>query len=136
MYNIYRNKEKRKVKKQVKLMEQKMTYVAALALAIEAVQDEEVKEKLIALKAAQEKRATARKPRVNTAKLELADRAVEVMEAGVKYRAKDLADMLDVTTQKLAPAMKVAVKAGHVEKIIEKRVTFYQLAEDEVEEED
>ena len=136
MYNIYRNKEKRKVKKQVKLMEQKMTYVAALALAIEAVQDEEVKEKLIALKAAQEKRATARKPRVNTAKLELADRAVEVMEAGVKYRAKDLADMLDVTTQKLAPAMKVAVEAGHVEKIIEKRVTFYQLAEDEVEEED
>jgi gamma-glutamylcysteine synthetase len=136
MYNIYRNKEKRKVKKQVKLMEQKMTYVAALALAIEAVQDEEVKEKLIALKAAQEKRATARKPRVNTAKLELADRAVEVMEAGVKYRAKDLADMLDVTTQKLAPAMKVAVEAGHVEKIVEKRVTFYQLAEDEVEEED
>ncbi len=136
MYNIYRNKEKRKVKKQVKLMEQKMTYVAALALAIEAVQDEEVKEKLIALKAAQEKRATARKPRVNTAKLELADRAVEVMEAGVKYRAKDLADMLDVTTQKLAPAMKVAVEAGNVEKIVEKRVTFYQLAEDEVEEED
>ena len=136
MYNIYRNKEKRKVKKQVKLMEQKMTYVAALALAIEAVQDEAVKEKLIALKAAQEKRATARKPRVNTAKLELADRAVEVMEAGVKYRAKDLADMLDVTTQKLAPAMKVAVEAGHVEKIVEKRVTFYQLAEDEVEEED
>ena len=136
MYNIYRNKEKRKVKKKVKLMEQKMTYVAALALAIEAVQDEEVKEKLIALKAAQEKRATARKPRVNTAKLELADRAVEVMEAGVKYRAKDLADMLDVTTQKLAPAMKVAVEAGNVEKIVEKRVTFYQLAEDEVEEED
>lgn len=136
MYNIYRNKEKRKVKKQVKLMEQKMTYVAALALAIEAVQDEAVKEKLIALKAAQEKRATARKPRVNTAKLELADRAVEVMEAGVKYRAKDLADMLDVTTQKLAPAMKVAVEAGNVEKIVEKRVTFYQLAEDEVEEED
>lgn len=135
MYNIYRNKEKRKVKKQVKLMEQKMTYVAALALAIEAVQDEAVKEKLIALKAAQEKRVT-RKPRVNTAKLELADRAVEVMEAGVKYRAKDLADMLDVTTQKLAPAMKVAVEAGHVEKIVEKRVTFYQLAEDEVEEED
>lgn len=133
MYNIYRNKEKRKVKKQVKLMEQKMTYVAALALAIEAVQDEAVKEKLIALKAAQEKRAT-RKPRVNTAKLELADRAVEAMEAGVKYRAKDLADMLDVTTQKLAPAMKVAVEAGDVEKIVEKRVTFYQLAEDAVEE--
>jgi gamma-glutamylcysteine synthetase len=110
-------------------MEQKMTYVAALALAIEAVQDEAVKEKLIALKAAQEKRAT-RKPRVNTAKLELADRAVEIMEAGVKYRAKDLADMLDVTTQKLAPAMKVAVDAGKVEKVVEKRVTFYQLAEE------
>lgn len=133
MYNIYRNKEKRKVKKQVKLMEQKMTYVAALALAIEAVQDEAVKEKLIALKAAQEKRATARKPRVNTAKLELADRAVEAMEAGVKYRAKDLADMLDVTTQKLAPAMKVAVEAGEVEKVVEKRVTFYQLVEAEEE---
>lgn len=133
MYNIYRNKEKRKVKKQVKLMEQKMTYVAALALAIEAVQDEAVKEKLIALKAAQEKRATARKPRVNTVKLELADRAVEAMEAGVKYRAKDLADILDVTTQKLAPAMKVAVEAGEVEKVVEKRVTFYQLVEAEEE---
>ncbi len=115
-------------------MEQKMTYVAALALAIEAVQDEAVKEKLIALKAAQEKRATARKPRVNTAKLELADRAVEVMEAGVKYRAKELADMLEVTTQKLAPAIKVAVEAGEVEKIVEKRITYYQLAEDAVEE--
>lgn len=114
---------------------EKMTYVGALALAIEAVKDPAVKEKLIALKAQQEKRAATRKPRVNKAKLDLAGRAVMAMVPGTAYRAAELADLLDVTTQKLTPALGYLVEAGRVVRTVEKRVARYQLVEFEDEEE-
>ncbi len=109
---------------------EKMTYVGALALAIEAVADPAVKEKLIALKAQQEKRAGARKPRVNKAKLELAGRAAMAMVPGTAYRAAELADLLDVTTQKLTPALGFLVEAGRVVRTMEKRVAHYQLVDE------
>ncbi len=107
-------------------MENKMTYAIALENAIQAVGAEtEVGEKLIALKAQVERKAENRKPRVNKEKLELAERAVAMMEPGIAYRVAELAKMLEVSTQKLTPALGVAVENGTVEKIVEKRITKY-----------
>ena len=107
---------------------EKMTYAVALENAINAVNDTEVKEKLIALKEQLAKKATNRKPRVNQEKMELAEKVVAIMEADTNYRVAELAKMLDVSTQKLTPAMTVAVEGGQVEKHIEKRVALYRLA--------
>lgn len=108
-------------------MENKLTYAVALDSAIDVVEDVEVKEKLIALKAQLAKKAENRKPRINADKLALANQVVEVMETDTNYRVAELAKMLGVSTQKLAPALGVAVENGTVEKILEKRVTFYKL---------
>ena len=106
-------------------MENKLTYNEALENAINAVNDEEVKEKLIALQNQLAKKAENRKPRVNKEKIELAEKAIEVMESEHGYRVSELAKMLDVSTQKLTPALALAVNEGKIEKRIEKRVAFY-----------
>lgn len=108
-------------------MENKLTYAVALDSAIDVVEDVEVKEKLVALKAQLAKKAENRKPRVNAEKMELAEKVVAIMEADTNYRVAELAKMLDVSTQKLTPALAIAVENGTVEKILEKRVTFYKL---------
>lgn len=118
------NYQKERLK--VKIME-KITYAQALDSAIEVVEDVEVKEKLVALKAQLAKKAENRKPRVNAEKMELAEKVVAIMEADTNYRVAELAKMLDVSTQKLTPALAIAVENGAVEKILEKRVTFYKL---------
>ncbi len=106
---------------------EKITYAQALDSAIEVVEDVEVKGKLVALKAQLAKKAENRKPRVNAEKMELAEKVVAIMEADTNYRVAELAKMLDVSTQKLTPALAIAVENGAVEKILEKRVTFYKL---------
>lgn len=106
-------------------MENKLTYNEALEKAINAVNDEEVKEKLITLQNQLAKKAENRKPRVNKEKIELAEKAIEVMESEHGYRVSELAKMLDVSTQKLTPALTLAVNEGKIEKRIEKRVAFY-----------
>ena len=106
---------------------EKMTYATALETAINAIDDVDVKEKLTALKEQIEKKATNRKPRVNAEKIELANKAVEVMEPDVAYRVAELAKLLEVSTQKLTPALGVAIADGRVEKTIEKRVAFYKV---------
>jgi hypothetical protein len=109
-------------------MENKLTYNVALEQAIEAVgRDTETGMKLVALQEQLAHKAGTRKPRVNQAKLDLAEKVTEIMEVGVAYRTSELAEILEVSTQKLAPALKVAVENGTVEKIVEKRVAKYQL---------
>lgn len=109
-----------------------MTYAIALENAIKAVGAEtEVGEKLVALKAQIEAKAQNRKPRVNKEKVELTGKVVEAMEYGVDYKCAELAKVLGVSTQKLAPALKDAVKAGAVERHVEKRVALYRLVEGE-----
>lgn len=106
---------------------EKMTYAMALENAINAVENEDVKEKLMALKEQLAHKSANRKPRINQAKLDLAEKVVKVMEPETDYRVADLAKMLDVSTQKLTPAMTVAVEGGQIEKHIEKRVAKYRL---------
>lgn len=108
-------------------MENKLTYAVALDSAIEVVEDVEVKEKLVALKAQLAKKAENRKPRVNAEKMELAEKVVAIMEADTNYRVAELAKMLNVSTQKLTPALAIAVENGTVEKILEKRIAFYKV---------
>lgn len=108
-----------------------MTYIEALEFAIENIENQEVKEKLEQLLAAQVKKAVNRKPRVNKAKLELADQVAAIMEPGTDYRANDLAKMLDVATQRVTPALGFLVEAGQVGRRMEKRVALYTLVTDE-----
>lgn len=113
------------------MTEIKMTYADALDVAIGRVgMDTEVGMKLQALKDQLDRKAQNRKPRVNTAKIELADRAFAVMEKGVGYRVADLAKMLGVSTQKLTPAMGLLIEDGRVVKEIVKRVAFYTAQEE------
>ena len=105
----------------------KMTYAEALEIAIGAVEETAVKEKLEALKARVTAKAENRKPRVNAEKLALAEKALGLMEIGEKYRVAEIAKMLDVSTQKMTPAMGVLIEQGVVEKVTEKRVGFYRL---------
>lgn len=105
----------------------KMTYVEALTLAMNAVEDEAVFEKLGALRARLEAKAENRKPKVNAEKLALAEKALALMKPGERYRVAELAKELDVSTQKLTPAMGVLIDEGHVTKVTEKRVGFYTL---------
>lgn len=107
-------------------MEEKMTYAQALTVAIETVEDEAVKEKLEALKVRVTAKNENRKPHVNAEKLALAEKALGLMKVGEKYRVAELAKMLNVSTQKMTPAMAVLVEAGTVEKVTEKRVGFYR----------
>lgn len=106
---------------------EKMTYAVALENAINAVDNAEVKEKLTALKEQLAHKSANRKPRVNQAKLELAEQVVSIMEPEKDYRVAELAKALDVSTQKLTPAMKVAVEGGQIESHVEKRITLYRL---------
>ena len=106
-------------------MENKMTYVNAIEIAIGAVDNAEVKEKLGALKVQLERKAENRKPRVNKNKIELADKVYAIMEPGVAYRVAELAKVLGVSTQKLTPAMCLLIEDGRAQKAIEKRVAFY-----------
>lgn len=118
------------------MTEIKMTYADALDVAIGRVgMDTEVGMKLQALKDQLDRKAQNRKPRVNTAKIELAEKAYNIMEKGVAYRVADLAKMLSVSTQKLTPAMGLLLDDGRAVKEVVKRVAFYtaQDAEEEAE---
>ncbi len=106
-------------------MTEKMTYVHAIEIAIGAVEDVEVKEKLDALKVQLERKAEHRKPRVNKDKIELADKVYAIMEPGVAYRVAELGKVLGVSTQKLTPAMGLLIEDGRAQKVMEKRVAFY-----------
>lgn len=111
------------------MTETKMTYAVALENAIEAVGAETpVGEKLIALKEQLAHKAENRKPRINKEKAELAEKVVAIMEVGIAYRTAELAKILGVSTQKLTPALGVAVENGTIAKTVEKRVAKYTRA--------
>lgn len=103
-----------------------MTYVQAIDYVLENcdVEDAEVVEKLEALKGrlANQKR----KPKVNQARLDLADQAYEYMtaEPGEKFRVAELAKALEVSTQKLAAAI-ARDEQNRFHKVVEKRVSYY-----------
>ena len=108
----------------------KMTYVEALAIAINALEDAEAVEKLEALKAQLEKRNASR----GQTKAQKANEGLKaeilafVGEAGT-VRAGDVATHFGVSGQKASALLNQLVKAEALEKFVEKRVTFFKVAE-------
>ena len=108
----------------------KMTYVEALVIAINALEDAEAVEKLEALKAQLEKRNASR----GQTKAQKANEGLKaeilafVGEAGT-VRAGDVATHFGVSGQKASALLNQLVKAEALEKFAEKKVTFFKVAE-------
>ena len=108
----------------------KMTYVEALNVALEAVENAEVIEKLEALKAQLEKRNASK----GQTKAQKANEGLKteilafVGEAGA-VRAGDVATQFDISGQKASALLNQLVKAEALEKFAEKKVTFFKVAE-------
>ena len=107
-----------------------MTYVEALAIAINTLEDAEAVEKLEALKAQLEKRNASR----GQTKTQKANEGLKaeilafVGEAGT-VRAGDVATHFGVSGQKASALLNQLVKAEALEKFAEKKVTFFKVAE-------
>lgn len=108
----------------------KMTYVEALNVALEAVENAEVVEKLEALKAQLEKRNASR----GQTKTQKANEGLKaeilafVGEAGA-VRAGEVGTHFGVQVQKASALLKQLVEAGKLERYTEKKVTFFKVAE-------
>lgn len=108
----------------------KMTYVEALAIAINALENAEAVEKLEALKAQLEKRNASK----GQTKAQKANEGLKaeilafVGEAGA-VRAGDVATHFGVSGQKASALLNQLVKAEALEKFAEKKVTFFKVAE-------
>lgn len=109
----------------------KMTYSVAIDCALNGNVTDEVKEKLEALKAQLEKRNKGeRKPtkaqRENEAMKE--DFWAYVSENGAK-RANEVAVYFGISGQKASALLNALVKEGRLDKVVEKRVTYFRVAE-------
>ena len=109
----------------------KMTYAMAIDSAINGNVTEEVREKLEALKGQLAKRNSgSRKPtktqRENESMKE--DFWAYVSENGAK-RASEVAVYFGVSGQKASALLNALVKEGRLDKVVEKRVTYFRVAE-------
>ena len=122
-------------------MTEKMTYTKALETVIsagEGIYSAEVIEKLSALKASLEKRASAKVGKETKAQKEAREFTETVFKALSEQtegiRCKDLAELMSTETevikpQKISAAMSKLVKAGRVVKFEgEKKASFFKLA--------
>lgn len=105
----------------------KLTYAVALDVAINAVADEAVKEKLVALKAQIEKKNSAeRKP----TKAQVANDALkgEMLSFLVDaHTATEVAEQFGVSNQKASALLTAMVKGGMVERFVEKRKAYFKV---------
>lgn len=104
----------------------KMTYVNALDVAINAVADGEAKDKLIALRAQIEKKNSAdRKP----TKAQVANDAMKsdiVAWLTEAHTATEVAENFGVSNQKASALLTALVKAGTVERTVDKRKAYFK----------
>ena len=105
----------------------KMTYAMALEIAINAVADNaEVAEKLTALRAQIEKKNSAeRKP----TKAQVANDALkgEILTALTeRMTATEVAEKFGISNQKASALLTAMVKAGIVERTVDKRKAYFQ----------
>ena len=108
----------------------KMTYIEALNVALEAVENAEVVEKLEALKAQLEKRNASK----GQTKAQKANEGLKaeilafVGEAGA-VRAGDVATQFGISGQKASALLNQLVKAEALVKFAEKKVPLFKVAE-------
>lgn len=109
-----------------------MTYGQALAVAIDLVEDEVVKERLEALKAQLAKRNSREAKPTKTQKeneILKEDMWAFIYENGAK-RAFDIAGYFKISGQKASALLNALVKDGRLEKYTEKRVTYFRAVEE------
>ena len=111
----------------------KMSYVVAVESAINGNLTDEVIERLTALKASLEKRASHKQEGPTKAQKEnlaLAEKVLDAMESGVDYSNADIAGLVPelegATPQKVSPLMKMLGERVVIEKVKGKAV--YRLA--------
>ena len=106
----------------------KMTYAQALDVAINAVADKEVADKLTALKVQIEKKNSAdRKPTKAQAENEvLKDRIVDALTE--RKTATEVADEFSISVNKSTALLTALVKAQRIERTVEKRKAYFKLA--------
>ena len=104
----------------------KMTYVNALDVAINGMADGEAKDKLIALRAQIEKKNSAdRKP----TKAQVANDAMKsdiVAWLTEAHTATEVAENCGVSNQKASALLTALVKAGTVERTVDKRKAYFK----------
>ena len=107
-----------------------MTYVDALNVAIEAVADEEVIEKLTALKGQMAKKRTSSKPTKTQVENEGIKANILKVLTDEGVTVKTLLGELegDYTSQKISALLRQLVADGKVVKTIEKKVSYFSLA--------
>ena len=109
----------------------KMTYAMALEVAINAVADGEVKDKLTALKAQIEKKNSAeRKPtKAQVANEELRDKIVTLLKASASaMTASEIADAFGVSNQKVTGLMSRLLEDEVVTREVIKRKAYFKVA--------
>ena len=106
----------------------KMTYVEAINFAIDAIDNEEVIEKLDALKAQLVKRGSAKKGLTKTQKENevLKDKVAEILANG-GMTATELANELGISCQKVSASLKQMVEAERVAKVKEGKAIRFEL---------
>lgn len=119
------------------MAEKKMTYSDALAKAIEVVTDEEVKERLVALKAQTEKRNATKSKKADKATEELKALILEGLEnvgkpVTVTQLIKGYDALGDYSTQKLSPYLKALATDGFVKRETKGKDTLFSIISDEV----
>lgn len=110
-----------------------MTYAQALEIAINTLTDETAVERLTALKASIEKRnSKERKPSKKQTENEgIKSSLLSLLADGESHRCNDLATALDMSGQKCSALLKQLVDAGMVDKVVEKRITYFKTKEEE-----
>lgn len=109
----------------------KMTYVSALDVAINAVSDTEVREKLEALRAQIAKKNSAeRKPtKAQVANEELRDKIVTLLRASASaMTASEIADVFGVSNQKVTALMGRLLEDEIVTREVVKRKAYFKVA--------
>ena len=109
----------------------KMTYAVALDVAINAVSDSEVREKLEALKVSIEKRnhGTRKPTKVQRENESLKEQMIEFLADGESYTASDVASQFGISNQKASALLNALVADSAVTKFVgEKRRTFFKVA--------
>lgn len=109
----------------------KLTNRKALEIAMKAVTDEEVKEKLAKMIEALDKKASKKSETRNTARIEFADTIYALFkgEPNKVFSATDVARAFDFnyTVQKVTSGLTDLVADGKVTRIEDKKKKFYQL---------
>ena len=113
-------------------MTNKMTYVKALEIAMEAVKDKtEVAEKLEALKVSIAKKNSAERKPTATQKANMAYKGaiLDFMEVGKKYTIselmKEVVELADLSNQRVSALVRQLKDDGLVERTEEKRKAYF-----------